>query len=146
MSTPCPCYYESWGKLECQFFSSASSSTEETDGEDGGSRKPDTPGEEVEFVPYKPGKTAQSRLKSTKYVVYTAGNKIVRVNLYEPDDGTKVMITRPGANNLAVDPKSLMMYYSTENDKKIVREPLAFDTPAGTVCELINNLFFSVRS
>ena len=42
------------------------------------------------------------------------------------------MITRPGANNLAVDPKSLMMYYSTGNDKKIVREPLSFDTPAGT--------------
>ena len=54
------------------------------------------------------------------------------------------MITRPGANNLAVDPKSLMMYYSTGNDKKIVREPLSFDTPAGTAyCRVYVNCYSS---
>ena len=104
---------------------------QDTENRGGNSQQPDGQSGGVDLVPYKPGKTAQSKLKSTKYVIYTAGNKLVRINLFDPDDGSKATVIRPGANNLAVDPTSLMIYYTIANDRKIVREPLSFDTPAG---------------
>ena len=104
---------------------------QDTESRGDASRQPDIQSEGADFVPYKPGKTAQSRLRSTKYLIYTAGNKIVRINLFDPEDGSRATITRPGADNLAVDLMSLMMYYTTDSDRKIVREPLSFDTPAG---------------
>jgi hypothetical protein len=107
---------------------------------------PDNQSGGVDLVPFKPGKVAQSKLKSTKYVIYTAGNKIIRINLFDPDDGSRATITRPGANNLAVDPVALMMYYTLENDRKIVREPLSFDTPAGKFLRLAQSCLYPVKS
>lgn len=50
--------------------------------------------------------------------------------MYRPDDVTR--ITRPGADNLVLDPDTLMMLYTTDEGRAIVREPLSFDTPAAS--------------
>ena len=69
-----------------------------------------------------------------------------RGNMFDPDD--RVRRSRPGANNLFVEPTTLMMYYTLDDGSKIVREPVSFETPAGiTISSFawdLNNHYFHI--
>ena len=60
-----------------------------------------------------------------RYVVYTTSDTIKRVNLDNPDD--VVESSRPEPGNLHVDVKSMMLYYSTFDGEKIMKQPFNFD-------------------
>ena len=59
-----------------------------------------------------------------RYVVYTTGNTIRRVNLDNPED--TVESSRPEPGNLHVDTKTMMIYYSTFDGEKIMKQPFNF--------------------
>ena len=59
-----------------------------------------------------------------RYVVYTTGNTIRRVNLDNSDDNAES--PRPGPGNLHVDTKNMMIYYSAFNGEQIMKQPLNF--------------------
>ena len=59
-----------------------------------------------------------------RYVVYTTSDTIKRVNLDNPED--VVESSRPEPGNLHVDVKSMMLYYSTFDGEKIMKQPFNF--------------------